>query len=113
MYTRKYQLICEGNPVMERFRIIGTQGLTFQQLMKKYNVKQPGFIEATDDFFDNTRWDITTTWEDKQAWENAQKHPYAKMFWNRFTTEAFKHEINLIVTDGDTGEKFEPLAWDD
>mgnify|MGYP003350259808 FL=1 len=113
MYTRQYKLVCEGKPNMERFRIIGTQGLSFEQLMKRNNVRPPpGFISAKDDHFDNERWEITTVWESKQAWEEAIKHPMRKWFWNRFEVEAFKHEIDLQVIDGDTGEVSRPLAFD-
>jgi len=35
----------------------------------------------------------------------------AKIFWNRFEMEAFKHELKLVVIDGDTGETYEPLAF--
>ena len=51
MYTRQYKLICEGPENMERFRIVTTQGLSFQQLMKKNNVNPSGFISATDNVF--------------------------------------------------------------
>jgi hypothetical protein len=114
MYVRQYKLICEGPANMERFRIIGTQGLTFEQLMKRNNVKPPtGFISATDDHFDNTRWEITTKWETKADFEEGIKHPMRKWFWNRFEMEAFKHDIKLQIIDGDTGEVYEPLAIPD
>ena len=112
MYKRHYHLTCEGKPNMERFRIVGTQGLTFKQLMKKYNVNQPGFVEAFDDFFDNTRWEITSIWENKESWEQAQKNAFTKMFWNRFEMQAFKHELKRVVIDGDSGESYEPFAID-
>jgi hypothetical protein len=112
MYERKYKLACEGDSKMERFRIVTTQGLPFSVLMKHYNIKVPGFIEAVDDYFDNTRWELTTRWESKDAWLNAQKHPMAKIFWNRFEMEAFKHELNFIAICGDTGETYEPLKID-
>jgi hypothetical protein len=109
MYERKYKLVCEAEPKMERFRIVTTQGLPFAQLMKNYSVKMPGFISATDVHYDNERWEITTVWESKKDFDEAQKHPMRKMFWNRFEMEAFKHEINLQIIDGDTGEVYEPL----
>ena len=107
MYIRQYKLICEGPENMERFRIIGTQGLSFEQLMKKNNVKPPaGFISATDDVFTNNKW------ESKKHFEESLKNPMKKWFWNRFEFEAFKHEIKLLVIDGDTGEITEPLSLD-
>jgi hypothetical protein len=113
MYTRKYKLVCEGEPKMNRFRIVTTQGLSFEQLMKTYNTQIPkGFITATDDYFDNTRWEITSVWENKSDFVEAQKHPYRKMFWTRFEHEAFVHEIDLQVIDGETGEVSKPLAID-
>lgn len=112
MYTRRYKLICEGEPKMNRFRIVTTQGLTFEQLMKTYSTKLKGFISATDEICDNQQWEISTTWESKEAFDEAQKHPMRKIFWNRFEMEAFKHEIKLQIIDGDTGEVFEPLSLD-
>ena len=113
MYTRNYKLICEGPANMNRFKIVTTQGHTFENLMKKNYVKPPaGFIKATDDFYDETRWEITTYWEDKAAFEEALKHPMRRMFWNRFEMEAFKHDLKLVITDGDTGESYEPLSID-
>jgi hypothetical protein len=98
---------------MERFRIVGTQGYTFEQLMKKNNVKPPkGFISATDDYFDNSRWEITTVWENKESFEESLKTPMRKWFWSRFEFEAFKHDIKLQVIDGDTGAVTEPLSID-
>jgi hypothetical protein len=114
MYTRQYKLICEADPKMERFRIVNTQGLTFEQFMKRNGLKPPvGLVSATDDHFDNERWEITTTWESKAAFEEAAKHPMRKWFWNRFEMEAFKHDIKLQIIDGDTGEVYEPLAIPD
>jgi hypothetical protein len=112
MYVRQYKLTCEGEPKMNRFRIVATMGMTFEQLMKNYSTKIKGFVGATDDFYDNQQWEITTTWQTKSDFEEAQKHPMRKMFWNRFEMEAFKHEIKLQVIDGDTGEVFEPLSFD-
>ena len=119
MYTRQYKLKCENEnkPVMERFRIIATQGMSFEALAKRNNVKVKGFLGATDDYFDNMRWEITTKWESKADFEEAIKHPMRKMFWHRFEMEAFKHELELVVIDGDTGEEFRPLEslddpWD-
>jgi hypothetical protein len=112
MYTRQYKLICEGPENMERFRIVTTQGLSFQQLMKKNNVNPSGFISATDNVFTNQNWEITTTWESKKHFEESLNSPMKKWFWNRFETEAFKHEIKLLVIDGDTGEITEPLSLD-
>ena len=112
MYTRQYKLICEGPENMERFRIVTTQGLSFQQLMKKNNVNPSGFISATDNVFTNQNWEITTTWESKKHFEESLNSPMKKWFWNRFETEAFKHEIKLLVIDGDTGEITEPLSFD-
>jgi hypothetical protein len=97
---------------MERFRIVTTQGLSFQQLMKKNNVNPSGFISATDNVFTNQNWEITTTWESKKHFEESLNSPMKKWFWNRFETEAFKHEIKLLVIDGDTGEITEPLSFD-
>lgn len=112
MYKRQYKLICEGEPKMNRFKIVVTQGYSFEQLMKNYSTKLKGFVTATDDYYDNERWEITTIWESKADFDEAQKHPMRKMFWNRFEMEAFKHEIKLQVIDGDTGEVFEPLSLD-
>jgi len=112
MYTRQYKLICEGEANMNRFKIVTTQNLSFTQLMKNYSVSVPGFISAVDDHFDNERWEITTQWENKAAWEKAQQHPLRKMFWNRFEMEALKHDLKLVVIDGDTGVSFEPLSLD-
>ena len=112
MYTRQYKLICEGPENMERFRIVTTQGLSFQQLMKKNNVNPSGFISATDNVFTNQNWEITTTGESKKHFEESLNNPMKKWFWNRFETEAFKHEIKLLVIDGDTGEITEPLSFD-
>ena len=112
MYTRTYQLSCEGPANMERFRIVTTQGYTFESLMTKNNLKPPpGFIKATDDHFDATSWIITSHWIDKESFEAAQ-HPMRKLFWNRFEMEAFKHDLKLVVIDGDTGESYEPLSID-
>jgi hypothetical protein len=75
MYIRQYKLICEGPENMERFRIVTTQGLSFQQLMKRNNLKPPaGFINATDDVFTNQNWEITTTWESKNHFEESLKN---------------------------------------
>lgn len=113
MYKRHYKLVCEGPANMDRFKIVTTQGHTFSYLMKKNNVKPPpGFIEAIDDFYDNTRWEITTVWESKKDFEEALKHPMRRMFWTRFEMEAFKHDLKLVVVDGDTGESYEPLSID-
>lgn len=113
MYKRHYKLVCEGPANMDRFKIVTTQGLTFATLMKKNNLKPPpGFIEAIDDHYDSTRWEITTVWESKKDFEEALKHPLRKMFWNRFEMEAFKHDLKLVVIDGDTGESYEPLSLD-
>ena len=113
MYKRYYKLICEGPANMDRFNIVTTQGHTFANLMKKNNVTPPpGFIEAIDDYYDKTRWDITTVWESKQAFDEASKHPLRRMFWTRFEMEAFKHDLKLVITDGDTGESYEPLSLD-
>jgi hypothetical protein len=112
MYIRQYKLICEGPENMERFRIVTTQGLSFQQLMKKNNVNPRGFISATDDVFTNQNWEITTTWESKNHFEESLKNPIKKWFWSRFEFEAFKHDIKLLVIDGDTGEVTEPLSVD-
>jgi hypothetical protein len=111
MYKRHYNLLCEGEAKMNRFRIVTTQGLSFSALMKRNNAKIAGFIEAQDNHYDNEKWEITTVWEDKASWEKAQLHPMAKIFWNRFEMEAFKHELKLVVIDGDTGETYEPLAF--
>jgi hypothetical protein len=113
MYTRRYKLICEGPENMQRFRIVSTQGRPFAQLMKNYNVTIPGFVSAVDDHFDNTSWEITTTWESKKHFEDSAKHPMRKMFWNRFEVEALRHDIKLQIIDGDSGEVFEPLSLDD
>ena len=112
MYTRQYKLICEGPENMERFRIVTTQGLSFQQLMKNNNVNPSGFISATDNVFTNQNWEITTTWESKNHFEESLKNPKKKWFWNRFETEAFRHDIKLLIIDGDTGEITEPLSLD-
>ena len=113
MYTRTYQLSCEGPANMERFRIVTTQGYTFESLMTKNNLKPPsGFIKATDDHFDATSWIITSHWIDKESFEAALQHPMRKLFWNRFEMEAFKHDLKLVVIDGDTGESYEPLSID-
>ena len=99
MYTRTYQLSCEG--------------YTFESLMTKNNLKPPpGFIKATDDHFDATSWIITSHWIDKESFEAALQHPMRKLFWNRFEMEAFKHDLKLVVIDGDTGESYEPLSID-
>lgn len=109
MYKRTYNLKCMGEPKMNRFRIVTTQGLTFEQLMKTYSVNMPGFVKATDSYFDNERWDIETEWESKEKFDEAQKHPMRKMFWSRFEVEALKHDINMIMTSSD-GEVWEPFA---
>ena len=108
MYIRSYKLVCQGQPKMDRFRIVTTQGLKFNQLMKNYNVKFQGFVEARDDHYDNERWEITTVWESKSDWEKAMQHPMRKMFWSRFEMEALKHEIDLTITDS-LGETIKPL----
>lgn len=110
MYTRRYKLVCQGQPKMDRFRIVTTQGLKFNQLMKNNNVKFSGFIEAIDEFCDNQRWEITTKWESKQDWEKAMQHPMRKAFWKRFEMEAFTHEIDLTITDS-LGEIIKPLEY--
>ena len=109
MYTRHYLLECKNGPKMNRFKIIATQGKTFEQLMKSYNVKIPGFVSASDDFSDNDKWEITTNWETKDHYLEAMKNPYRKMFWNRFEMEAMKHDINMVMTASD-GEVWEPFA---
>lgn len=109
MYTRVYKLKCTEEPKMNRFRIVTTQGLPFAQLMKNYSVRLPGFVSATDDHLDNERWEITTVWESKEKFDEAQKHPYRKMFWNRFEMEAFKHAISLTITDSE-GLLYEPFS---
>ena len=109
MYQRFYKLKCENQPIMKRFKIIATQGLSFEALMKRNSVKVDGFLGATDDYFDDERWEISTAWENKESWEKAQLHPMAKLFWKRFEMEAFKHELDLTVIDGDTGDIFRPL----
>ena len=53
MYVRQYKLKCENKPIMGRFKIVATQGLSFQGLMKRNNVKVEGFLEAIDDYFDD------------------------------------------------------------
>lgn len=111
MYIRNYKLLCEGEPKMKRFRIVTTQGKSFEQLMKTYNSIPMGFISAEDIVFDDAKWEITTCWESKIHFENAQKHPLRKMFWTRFELECLRHDIKLIVQDGDTGEIFEPLDF--
>jgi hypothetical protein len=63
---------------MERFRIVTTQGLSFQQLMKKNNVNPSGFISATDNVFTNQNWEITTTWESKKHFEESLNNPMKK-----------------------------------
>lgn len=112
MYVRYYKLKCLEEPKMQRFRIVTTQGLSFEQLMKQYSVRMPGFISAEDTHFDNERWDITTIWESKEQFDEAQKHPMRKMFWNRFEVEILRHDIQFIIVDGDTGEHSEPLSLD-
>jgi len=109
MYTRQYKLICDSEPKMKRFRIVTTQGKTFEQLAKTYNVIPSGFISATDDFFDDTRWEITTVWETKEHFDKASNHPLRKIFWNKFQLECIRHDIRFIVIDGVTGEMFELL----
>ena len=44
--------------------------------------------------------------------EESLKNPIKKWFWSRFEFEAFKHDIKLLVIDGDTGEVTEPLSVD-
>jgi hypothetical protein len=112
MYTRYYKLSCEAEPKMKRFRIVTTQGLPFAQLMRNYSVTIPGFISAVDDHFDDERWEITTTWESKDKFDQAQKHPMRRMFWTRFEVEALRHDIKMVVIDGDSGESYEPLSLD-
>ncbi len=112
MYKRYYKLKCTEEPKMKRFRIVTTQGLPFEQLMKNYSVRMPGFISAVDTHFDDEKWEIETTWETKQHFDDAQKHPMRKMFWTRFEVEALRHDIEMIVIDGDTGESYEPLSLD-
>ena len=53
MYKRFYELKCMEEPKMKRFRIVTTQGLPFEQLMKNYSVRMPGFISAVDTYFDD------------------------------------------------------------
>lgn len=112
MFVRKYKLTCEGEPKMKRFRIVTTQGKSFEQLAKSYNVQPKGFLSAVDDAFDDTKWEITTTWESKQDWETATKHPLRKMFWNRFEVECFRHDIRLEAIDSDTGETQVLVSFD-
>ena len=112
MYTRYYKLKCLEEPKMKRFRIVTTQGLPFEQLMKNYSVRMPGFVSAEDTFFDDERWDITTTWVSKEKFDESQKHPMRKMFWSRFEVEILRHDIKFIIIDGDTNEEFEPLSLD-
>jgi heme-degrading monooxygenase HmoA len=112
MYKRYYKLTCLDEPKMKRFRIVTTQGLPFEQLMKNYSVRMPGFISATDTHFDDERWEIETIWESKKHFDDAQKHPMRKMFWTRFEVEVLRHDIQFIIIDGDTGESFEPLSLD-
>jgi hypothetical protein len=109
MYKRFYELKCMEEPKMKRFRIVTTQGLPFEQLMKNYSVRMPGFISAVDTYFDDEKWSIETSWESKEKFDEAQKHPMRKMFWNRFEVEAFKHDIYLIMKDSD-GVVWEPFA---
>lgn len=109
MYKRQYKLSCMGEPKMKRFRIVTTQGLPFEQLMKNYSVKMPGFISATDITFDDDNWEIETIWESKEKFDEAQKHPMRKMFWNRFEVEALKHDIKLVMNSSD-GEVWEPFS---
>lgn len=111
MYIRSYKLICMGNPKMKRFRIVTTQGLPFEQLMKNYSVRMPGFIRAVDTFFDDQRWEIETEWESKEKFNESQKHPMRKMFWSRFEVEALKHDINLtmMANDGEIWNPFKEL----
>ena len=111
MYIRRYKLKCREEPKMDRFRIVTTQGKTFAQLMKSYSVKLSGFIDATDDHLDNDRWEITTKWESKTHFDDAQKHPMRRMFWNRFEVEALRHDISLLIIDGDTGEVTNPFDF--
>lgn len=111
MYKRNYKLTCMGEPKMKRFRIVTTQGLPFEQLMKNYSVRMPGFISATDIQFDEGHWEIETEWESKEKFDEAQKHPMRKMFWSRFEVEALRHDINLVMTssDGEVWKPFEDL----
>jgi hypothetical protein len=94
---------------MNRFKILATQNKTFQQLMKENNFKAEGFVDAVDDYFDNTKWEITTTWEDKDKFLAAQQHPYARIFWNRFVREAKIHELDFTAVEVDTGIETKPL----
>ena len=112
MYVRYYKLKCLEEPKMQRFRIVTTQGLSFAQLMKQYSVRMPGFVSAEDTHFDNEQWDITTIWESKAQFDEAQKHPMRRMFWSRFEVEILRHDIQFIIIDGDTDEHFEPLSLD-
>jgi hypothetical protein len=112
MYTRQYKLKCLDKPKMNRFRIVTTQGLPFEQLMKNYSVRIPGFVSALDEYFDDERWDIATSWTSKKDFDEAQKHPMRKMFWNRFEVEALRHDIQILIIDGDTGEVYAPLSLD-
>ena len=111
MYIRYYKLTCMAEPKMKRFRIVTTQGLPFEQLMKNYSVRMPGFIRASDIHFDDEKWEIETEWESKDKFDEAQKHPMRKMFWNRFEIEALKHDINLVMTsnEGEIWKPFEDL----
>jgi len=109
MYIRYYQLKCMSEPKMKRFRIVTTQGLPFEQLMKNYSVKMPGFIRAVDTQFDDESWEIQTEWESKEKFDEAQKHPMRKMFWSRFEVEALRHDINLVMTSNE-GEVWKPFS---
>lgn len=111
MYKRFYKLTCMNGPKMKRFRVVTTQGLTFEQLMKNYSIRMPGFISALDTHFDALSWEIETTWESKEHFEDAQKHPMRKMFWSRFEVEALKHDIDLVMTssEGEVWKPFEDL----
>jgi len=112
MYKRNYRLICEEEKNMKRFKIVTTQNLSFQQLMKRYNVPAPGLISVNDDHFDEGRWEISTVWESKEASEKSQNHPFRKMFWTRFEIECHRHDIRFTIIDGDTGEESEPFSLD-
>lgn len=109
MYKRKYILECQGEPKMVRFKVITTQNKSFQQLMRENNVRAEGFLDAQDDYFDNTRWEITTVWENKEKFIKAQSHPYAKIFWNRFVREAKIHQLDFTAIEVDTGIETKPL----
>lgn len=108
MYIRFYKLKCRNEPKMNRFRIVTTQGKSFEELMKTYSVNMPGFVSAEDTCFDNEKWEIKTIWKSKQNFEDAQKHPMRKIFWSRFQSEIVKHDIEFIIIDGGTGEKVLP-----